>query len=80
MWVAVAFLGLFASAAAFLAFGRAISILGAQRTSAMLYVQPFVTLLAARLLIDEPFTLTGLLGGVIVLAGVAIIQRAKRGM
>ena len=79
-WVALALLGLLASGVAFLAFGRAVATLGAQRTSAFLYVQPFVTLVGSRVLLGEPFTLGGLAGGVVVLVGVAVIQRAKRGL
>lgn len=79
-WAAVLFLGLFSSGLAFLAFGRAVAVLGAQRTSAFLYLQPFVTLCGSRLLLGEPFTSTALLGGVLVLAGVAIVQHAKRGL
>ena len=79
-WTALVLLGLLAGSAAFLAFGRAVAVLGAQRTSAFLYVQPFVTLVGARLILGEPFTWGGLLGGLIVLVGVWIIQRAKRGL
>ncbi|HVS18748.1 MAG TPA: DMT family transporter, partial [Planctomycetota bacterium] len=79
-WTALVLLGVLASGAAFLAFGRAVAILGAQRTSAFLYVQPFVTLCGSRVFLDEPFTLGGLVGGLIVLVGVWIIQRAKSGM
>lgn len=79
-WTALALLGLLAGSAAFLAFGRAVSVLGAQRTAAFLYVQPFVTLVGSRLILGEPFTWGGLAGGLIVLVGVWIIQRAKRGL
>jgi drug/metabolite transporter (DMT)-like permease len=79
-WTALALLGLLAGSAAFLCFGRAVALLGAQRTSSFLYVQPFVTLLGARLILDEPITANGLIGGLVVLAGVWIIQRAKRGL
>lgn len=79
-WTALVLLGLLAGSAAFLAFGRAVAVLGAQRTSAFLYVQPFVTLVGARAILGEPFTWNGLAGGLIVLAGVWTIQRAKRGL
>lgn len=79
-WTALVLLGLLAGSAAFLAFGTAVAVLGAQRASSFQYFQPFVTLVGGRLILDEPFTFNGLLGGLIVLAGVAIIQRAKRGL
>lgn len=79
-WIALAGLGLLAGAAAFLAFGRAVATLGAQRMSGFLYLQPFVTLVGARSILGEPMTRTGFAGGLIVLAGVWILQRAKRGL
>lgn len=79
-WTALAGLGLLAGAAAFLAFGRAVAVLGAQRMSGFLYVQPFVTLVGARAILGEPMTRSGFAGGLIVLAGVWILQRAKRGL
>ena len=79
-WSALVLLGLLAGSAAFLAFGRAVVVLGAQRMSAFLYVQPFVTLVGSRLILGEPFTWGSLAGGLVVLVGVWIIQRAKRGL
>lgn len=79
-WAAIVLLGLLAGSAAFLAFGRAVAALGAQRTSAFLYVQPFATLVGSNLILGEPVTRGSLLGGLIVLAGVWILQRAKRGL
>jgi drug/metabolite transporter (DMT)-like permease len=74
----VVFLGVFASGLAFWCFGRAIAQLGAQRTSSLLYLQPFVTLAGSAWLLAEPVTAAALVGGAIVLLGVWLIQRAKR--
>lgn len=71
--VALAYLGLVSSAAAFLAWYHAQQVHGSQRTAATLYLEPFVTALVASF-VDEPLVLTTLLGGTVVLCGVALVQ------
>jgi drug/metabolite transporter (DMT)-like permease len=73
-FVALLYLGLLSSAAAFLAWYHAQATYGSQRTAATLYVEPFVTALVAAF-VDEPIVLATVLGGVVVLAGVALVQR-----
>ena len=70
-------LGVLANGVGFWAFARSIQVLGAQRTSALQYVQPFVTLAGSALLLCEPFTASALLGGGLVLLGVWRVQRAR---
>jgi drug/metabolite transporter (DMT)-like permease len=74
---ALAFLGVLANGVGFWAFGRSIQALGAQRTSAFQYIQPFITLAGSALLLAEPFTLTAMAGGALVLLGVWRVQRAR---
>lgn len=74
---ALAFLGVLANGVGFWSFGRSIQALGAQRTSAFQYVQPFVTLAGSALLLSEPFTSAALAGGALVLIGVWRVQRAR---
>jgi drug/metabolite transporter (DMT)-like permease len=71
---ALVYLGLFSSAAAFLAWYHAQATYGSQRTGATLYVEPFVTALVASF-VDEPLVLATVLGGVVVLVGVGLVQR-----
>lgn len=71
---ALVYLGLFSSAAAFLAWYHAQAKYGSQRTAATLYVEPFVTALVAAFH-DEPLVLATLIGGVVVLCGVWLVQR-----
>jgi len=70
---ALVYLGLFSSAAAFLAWYHAQASYGSQRTAAMLYVEPFVTAIVAAG-VDEPLALGTVLGGVVVLLGVWLVQ------
>lgn len=72
---ALVYLGLASSAAAFLAWYHAQLKYGSQRTAATLYLEPFVTAIAASFL-DEPLVLATLLGGGVVLCGVYLVQRS----
>jgi drug/metabolite transporter (DMT)-like permease len=72
--VALLYLGLLSSAAAFLAWYHSQAKHGSQRTGATLYVEPFVTAIVASFG-GEPLVLGTLAGGVIVLAGVWLVQR-----
>lgn len=71
------FLGPLASGIALWAWGRSLALLGPQRSSAVLYLQPFVTLIAAVVLLHEPVTWNAPAGGAIVLLGVWLLKRAK---
>jgi drug/metabolite transporter (DMT)-like permease len=75
--VALVFLGALASGVAFWAFARSIQAIGPQRTSALLYIQPFVTLAGSLLMLSEPITPAAVTGGVLVLLGVWRVQRAR---
>jgi len=72
--VALLYLGLLSSAAAFLAWYHAQAVHGSQITAATLYVEPFVTAVVASF-VDEPLALATVLGGVVVLSGVWLVQR-----
>jgi drug/metabolite transporter (DMT)-like permease len=72
--VALFYLGLISSAAAFLAWYHAQAKYGSQRTGATLYVEPFVTALVGPL-VGEPIVLATILSGAVVLSGVALVQR-----
>lgn len=76
---ALLFLGLLASGLALWLFTDAVAALGAERSSAFQYVQPFVTVVAAATVLGEEITPEQLIGGPAVLAGVWLVQRAKAG-
>lgn len=75
---ALAFLALCSSALAMWLFADVLAALGPERAASFQYVQPFVTVLASFVLLDEPFTSAQFIGGPIVLAGVWCVQRGKR--
>ncbi|MBK7874524.1 MAG: DMT family transporter [Planctomycetes bacterium] len=72
---AVVFLGLGASGAAFLCWAATIERFGALRAGLLIYLQPFVTLVLALWILDEPAGWRALVGGPIVLLGVALASR-----
>jgi drug/metabolite transporter (DMT)-like permease len=75
---ALAFLAICASALSMWMFADALAVLGPERTAAFQYLQPFVTLVASFVVLGEPFTVALFVGGPLVLAGVWLVQRAKR--
>jgi drug/metabolite transporter (DMT)-like permease len=75
---AIVFLGIGCSGLGYLLWSYALERLEASRVAAFLYLEPLVTLAAAVLLLHETVTLTTVVGGLIVLLGVAIVQRAPR--
>jgi len=75
---ALVFLGAGAGAIALWAFTTAIAELGPERSAAFQYLQPFVTLVAAFVILSEPIGRAQLIGGPVVLLGVWLVQRGKR--
>lgn len=77
---ALLFLGLGASALAMWVYTDAIAELGPERSAAFQYVQPLVTMAAAYVLLHEAVTSEQLIGGPVVLVGVWLVQRGKKGL
>ncbi len=72
----IAFLGLLASAACFSLWSSACRALGMVKTTVFLYATPVVGVLFAAVCLGERVTALELLGGAVILAGVAIATRA----
>lgn len=75
-WSGVLFLGLACSGLGYLFWYAALERVEASRVAALLYLEPLVTLAAAVLLLGEPVGLATVLGGLLVLGGVVLVQRA----
>lgn len=73
------FLGLGASALCFVTWNRAVSILGAVKTSVYIYMVPVVTVVTSVVILQETITLRKLLGIVLTLAGLLLSQRRVSG-
>jgi drug/metabolite transporter (DMT)-like permease len=74
-WAAVLFLGLACSGLGYLFWYGALERIEASRVAAFLYLEPLVTLGAAVAVLGETVGLTTLVGGLLVLGGVALVQR-----
>ncbi len=70
-WGAVAFLGIFCSALAYLTWNYSIPILGVNATNTLIYLIPLVGVLTGVLALGEPFTVRIALGGALIVGGVA---------
>ncbi len=70
-WAAVAFLGIFCSALAYLTWNYAIPILGVNATNTLIYLIPLVGVLTGVVALAEPFTARIALGGALIVGGVA---------
>lgn len=75
--LAVLFLGIGCSGLGYLFWYGALEKVEVSQVSAFLYLEPLVTLAAAALALGEPIHATGVAGGLLVLSGVALVQRAS---
>jgi drug/metabolite transporter (DMT)-like permease len=76
---AILFLGVACSGLGYLYWYRALERVEASRVAALLYLEPLVTLGAAVLLLGESVGLVTVAGGVLVVGGVALVQRPAPG-
>jgi len=75
-WGAVLFLGIACSGLGYLFWYGALEKIPASAVSALLYLEPLVTLAAGVALLGEQVHLTTMVGGLLVLAGVFLVERA----
>ena len=71
------FLGILGNAVCFAIWNIAFRQLGVVVTNNYLYASPFVTLLVGRLLLNEPISLMGIIGAVLITLGVFLAQRDR---
>jgi drug/metabolite transporter (DMT)-like permease len=76
-WAGIAFLGIFCSGLAYIFWYDALQALPVAQTGAFLYLEPVVTVIVAALILGERLYLATLLGGVLILAGVWLVNRKK---
>lgn len=73
-WMHLLFLGIFVSALGYLFWGQALEVLDATRVSVFLYMEPLATVLAAMVLLHESLLLTTVIGGILIVLGVATVN------
>ena len=74
-WLAIAFLGVLCSGVAYIFWYDALQALPVAQAGAFVYLEPFVTVVVAALVLGEPLLLVSLLGGLGILLGVWLVNR-----
>ena len=74
------FLGAVASAICFVSWNYAVQVLGPVKTSVYIYMIPVITIIASALVLDESVTAVALIGMTLILSGMAISEREKKGI
>ncbi len=75
-WMSIAFLGIFCSGLAYIAWYGALKALGTAQTGAFLYIEPLVTVVVAFFILGEALTFASWIGGIIILFGIWLVNRA----
>jgi drug/metabolite transporter (DMT)-like permease len=75
VWVAILFLGIFCSGIAYVLWAQSLKEMESAKVGAFLYFEPFVTVIASWLLLNEEITFLMLLAGIIITAGVVIVNK-----
>jgi drug/metabolite transporter (DMT)-like permease len=76
-WLGLAFLGIFCSGLAYIAWYDALQVLPAAQLGAFLYLEPLVAVAIAALILAEAITWATLLGGAIILLGVWLVNNHR---
>ncbi len=74
-WIAILFLGLLCSGVAYVIWAYALREMESAKVGAYLYFEPFVTVIAAWILLSEDITLFMILSGLIITAGVFLVNK-----
>lgn len=74
-WLGVAFLGIFCSGLAYIAWYDALKVLATAETGVFLYIEPLVAVVVAFLVLGEAITPASLIGGAVILFGVWLVNR-----
>lgn len=74
-WVGLAFLGIFCSGLAYIAWYDALQTLGTAETGVFLYIEPLVTVVVAFFVLSEAITFASLLSGAVIILGVWLVNR-----
>lgn len=78
VWGNFLFLGLIGSGLCYVLWNTAFRLLGVVSTNNFIYLNPFVTIVTARIFLNEPISPLAILGAVLITAGVVAAQRNPR--
>ncbi len=74
-WTAILFLGIFCSGIAYVFWAQSLKEMESAKVGAFLYFEPFVTVIASWVLLNEEITLLMILAGIIITAGVILVNK-----
>lgn len=74
-WLGVGFLGVFCSGLAYIFWYDALKALPASQVGAFLYLEPFVAVVVAGIILGEPILVASMIGGGAILFGVWLVNR-----
>lgn len=72
------FLGLIGSGLCYVLWNNAFRLLGVVSTNNFIYLNPFITIVTARIFLDEPISPLALVGAVLITAGVVAAQQGPK--
>lgn len=74
-WSSVLFLGLFCSGIAYVIWAYSLREMDSAKVGAFLYFEPFITVIAAWLILSETITITMLISGILITVGVILVNK-----
>jgi drug/metabolite transporter (DMT)-like permease len=74
-WISILFLGLFCSGVAYVIWAYALREMESAKVGAYLYFEPFITVFTAWIFLKEDITLLMILSGLIITAGVFLVNK-----
>lgn len=74
-WISILFLGLLCSGVSYVIWAYSLREMESAKVGAYLYIEPFVTVITAWLLLKEEITILMLLSGMIIIFGVYLVNR-----
>jgi drug/metabolite transporter (DMT)-like permease len=77
-WAAIVFLGVACSGLAYLFWYDALDNLPIAQAGSFVYLEPFITVLLAAILLNEPLLWSSLAGGGMILVGVTLVQKVRK--
>ena len=75
MLLNILFLGVIGSGICYVLWNRAIARLGVVTTNNYIYLNPFITLVAAGIFLHETITPMGIIGALLIISGVVICSK-----
>ena len=74
-WTGILFLGVLCSGVAYIFWYDALQVLPVAQTGAFVYLEPFITVIVAAIVLDEQLIAASLFGGAAILLGVWLVNR-----